>query len=152
MVTDNPPRTANRAGFLESDRIRTLDLPQDGRLLTCAKSIEAAMKVETGADVRRACAEFLDAASEFYRVPACGLRVLAARPLRVRENWSTELFGGCHEFCQHLGIQERRAAGSRGRPIDEAISPILSNGQLQSDPEPISHSHFHGSVEMVCDH
>jgi len=29
MLTDAPPRKANRAGFLESARIRTLDLPQD---------------------------------------------------------------------------------------------------------------------------
>jgi hypothetical protein len=94
MITDAPPRKANhRAGFLESDRIKTLDLPQDGRLLTIAQSIESAMKSGTTVDVRRACAEFLDAASEFYRVPACGIRVLASRPLRVRENWSTELFG-----------------------------------------------------------
>jgi hypothetical protein len=88
MISDAPPRKANqRTGFLESDRIKTLDLPQGGSLLTIAKSIESAMKDGRSTDVRRACAEFLDAASEFYRVPACGLRVLAARPLRVRENW-----------------------------------------------------------------
>jgi hypothetical protein len=138
VLTDAPPTKSNRPGFLESDRIKTLDLPQDGRLLTCAKSIEAAMKVETRVDVRRACAEFLDAASEFYRVPECGVRVLAARPLRVRENWSTELFGDynhetmvirvwmrtairkeitsfgtllstlCHEFCHHLDYRKFR--------------------------------------------
>jgi hypothetical protein len=27
LVTDAPPRIANQAGFLESDRIRTLDIP-----------------------------------------------------------------------------------------------------------------------------
>jgi hypothetical protein len=32
MLTDAPPRKANPSGFLESDQIRTLDLPQDGRL------------------------------------------------------------------------------------------------------------------------
>jgi hypothetical protein len=135
MVTDNPPRTANRAGFLESDRIKTLDLPQDECLRTGAKSIESVMKLGTSADVRRACVKFLDAASDFYRVPDCGVRVLAARPLRVRENWSSELFGDytpqtmlirvwmrtavrkeitsfgtflstlCHEFCHHLDFQ-----------------------------------------------
>ena len=87
-------------------------------------------------DVRRTCAEFLDATSEFYKVPACGFRVLAARPLRVRERWATELFGDytpetmliriwmrtavrnevtsfgtflstlCHEFCHHLDFQK----------------------------------------------
>ena len=93
MLTDAPPRKANRAGFLESDRIKTLDLPQDGHLLTVAKSIESAMKDGTSMDVRRTCAEFLAASSRFYNVPDCGIRVLAARPLRVREHWTSELFG-----------------------------------------------------------
>ena len=93
MLTDAPPRKTNSAGFLESDRIKTLDLPQDGRLPTITKSIDFAMKSETSAHVRNACAEFLAVASEFYEVPPCGVRVLAARPLRVRERWTTELFG-----------------------------------------------------------
>ena len=93
MLTDAPPRKANRAGFLESDRMSALDLPQDGRLLAITKSVEEAMKAGSGADVRRTGAEFLAATSEFYRTPTCGIRVLAARPLRVRENWATELFG-----------------------------------------------------------
>jgi len=137
MLTDAPPRKANhRAGFLESDRSRTLDLPQDGCLPAISQSIESAMKAGATADVRRACAEFLTAASEFYEVPTCGIRVLSARPLRVRESWSTELFGDytpetmlirvwmrtavrkevtsfgtflstlCHEFCHHLDYQK----------------------------------------------
>ena len=136
MLTDAPPRKANRAQFLESDQMKTLDLPQDGRLISITKCIEVAMKAEKNAAVRRACAEFLEAASEFYGVRACGIRVLAARPLRVRESWSTELFGDydpetsmirvwmrtavrkqitsfgtflstlCHEFCHHLDYQK----------------------------------------------
>jgi hypothetical protein len=136
MLTDAPPRKANRSGFLESDRIKTLDLPKDGYLPRIAKSIEDAMKAGKTADVRRACAEFLAIASEFYEVPVCGVRVLAARPLRVREQWMTELFGDygpdnmlirvwmrtavrkevtsfgtfvstvCHEFCHHLDFQK----------------------------------------------
>ena len=135
MITDAPPRNSNRTGFLESDRIRTLDLPQDGRLPAIAKSIESAMKTGKSADVRRACAEFLAETSGFYGTPICGVRVLAAWPLRVRENWTTELFGDykpetmlirlwiwtavrkeitsfgtflstlCHEFCHHLDYQ-----------------------------------------------
>lgn len=136
MLTDAPPRKANRAGFLESDQTRTLDLPQDGSLLTITKSIESAMRRGKSTDVRRTCADFLKAASEFYKVADCGIRVLAARPLRVRESWSTELFGDytpetmlirvwmrtavrkevtsfgtflstlCHEFCHHLDYQK----------------------------------------------
>jgi hypothetical protein len=33
MITDAPPKKANREGCLESDRIKTLETPQDGRLL-----------------------------------------------------------------------------------------------------------------------
>jgi hypothetical protein len=136
MLTDAPPRKANRAGFLESDQTRTLDLPQDGSLLTITKSIESAMRRGRSTDVHRTCADFLKAASEFYKVADCGIRVLAARPLRVRESWSTELFGDytpetmlirvwmrtavrkevtsfgtflstlCHEFCHHLDYQK----------------------------------------------
>ncbi len=135
MITDAPPRKADRAGFLESDRITTLDLPQDGCLLAVAKSIGPAMNAGQSASVRRACTEFLGVASEFYNVPDCGVRVLSARPLRVRERMATELFGDyapetilvrvwmrtavrkeitsfgtflstiCHEFCHHLDYQ-----------------------------------------------
>ena len=135
MLTDIPPRNANRDGFLKSDLIRTLDLPQDGRLLPLAKSIDLAMTDGTTAAVRRACVDFLSATSEFYSVPQCGVRVLASRPLRVREHSVTELFGDyapesmlirvwtrtavrkeitsfgtvlstlCHEFCNHLDFQ-----------------------------------------------
>jgi hypothetical protein len=132
MLTDTPPRTANRAGFLESDQTRTLVLPPNDRLPAISRSLEAAMKTDKAAEVRRVCAEFLAVAAEFYHTPACGIRVLAARPLRVRESWVTELFGDynpgtmlirlwmrtavrkeitsfgtllntlCHEFCHHL--------------------------------------------------
>lgn len=112
--------------------MKTLDLPRDGRLLIIAKSIESIMQTGKTADVRRPCMEFLTEISEFYKTPMCGVRVLAARPLRVREHWTTELFGDyhietmlirlwmrtairkevtsfgtflntlCHEFCHHL--------------------------------------------------
>ena len=136
MLTDAPPRTSYLTGFRESDRITTLDLPEDARLSDIAKAIESAMKSDQIRNLRRACAEFLKFASEFYHVPDCGVRVLAARPLRVREQWTTELFGDydpeamlirvwmrtavrkdvtsygtflstlCHEFCHHLDYKK----------------------------------------------
>lgn len=94
------------------------------------------MKEGTTADVRRPCDALLAQLSTFYQVPDCDIRVLAARPLRVRENWTSELFGDytpdtmlirvwmrtavrkeitsfgtflstlCHEFCHHLDFQK----------------------------------------------
>ena len=95
MVTDRlPQREPLRAQFLASDRRKALDLPADDRLRRPAKFIEEAMQSGQPALVRRACTEFLAAAAGFYQVPATPLRVLAARPLRVRESgWSSELFG-----------------------------------------------------------
>ena len=138
MLTDAPPRKGNRSDFLQSDRIRTLDLPQDRMLLAITKSIESAMQSGSSADVGPTCAGFLDTASDSYKIPSCGFRALAARPLRVRENWASELFGDynpesmliriwmrtavrkeitsfgtflstlCHEFCHHLDFQRFR--------------------------------------------
>ena len=44
VLTDAPPKKTNRAGFLQSDRIKILDLPQDGRLPRITKSIQAAIR------------------------------------------------------------------------------------------------------------
>src|ERR1700747_3255224 len=93
MLTDAPPRKANRAQFLESDQMKTLDLPKLGRLPTITKSVESAMTGGKGSAVRNTCADFLATASAFYEVPTCGIRVLAARPLRTRERGTFELFG-----------------------------------------------------------
>jgi hypothetical protein len=142
MLTDASPRDEHRARFLKSDGLTTLDLPENGSLPRIAKSIEAAMKTGKTASVRATCAEFLVEVSQFYRVPPCGVRVLAARPLRVREHWATELFGDyhpetlvirlwmrtairkevtsfgtflstlCHEFCHHLDFHLFRFADS----------------------------------------
>jgi hypothetical protein len=131
MLTDAPPRK-NRSGFLESDRIKTLDVPKNAAWTEIAERLESAMKSDRIRDVRSACTEFLATASNFYEVPTCGVRVLAARPLRTRERGTFELFGDysphamlirvwmrtavrkevtsfgtflstlCHEFCHHL--------------------------------------------------
>ena len=136
MITDPPPRNSHLTAFKESDRITTLDVPADDHLPRIAESIESAMKDENTAMVRRACVEFLATAAQFIGVPKCSVRVLAARPLRVRERWTTELFGDyapetmsirvwlrtavrkevtsfgtflstlCHEFCHHLDFQK----------------------------------------------
>jgi hypothetical protein len=135
MLTD-PPSRKNRVQFLESDRIRTLDLPRNGTLAEIAQRLEFAMNSDRIRDVRSACTAFLTSASNFYRVPTCGVRVLAARPLRTREHGTFELFGDyapdsmlirvwmrtavrkevtsfgtfvstlCHEFCHHLDFQK----------------------------------------------
>jgi hypothetical protein len=132
MFTDAPPRSKDLQRFSESDRINTLALPEDARRLPeIAKNIEAAMQTGETKGVRTACVEFLSTAADFYKVPKCDVRVLAARPLKGHE-WTYELFGDyapatmlmrlwmrtaikkevtsygtflstlCHEFCHHL--------------------------------------------------
>ena len=52
------------------------------------------MKAEERNTARKACTEFLAASADFYHIPTPAIRVLASRPLRVREGgWSSELFG-----------------------------------------------------------
>jgi hypothetical protein len=136
MLTDAPPRKKNRAFFLASDRLKSIDLPADGPLLGISQAIESAMESGSMRDVRRHSAEFVATVSDFYRVPKCDVQILAARPLRTRRGWRTELFGDyhptsmlirvwmktavrreitsfgtflstlCHEFCHHLDFQQ----------------------------------------------
>lgn len=142
MLTDAPPKRKKRQAFLTSDRSSSLELPADGRLIEIAASLEAAMKAGAASEATRACANFLSAAYEFYRVPPCEVRVLAGRPLRVWERSTTELFGDyhpdtmlirvwmrtairkdvtsfgtflstlCHEFCHHLDFHRFRYGDS----------------------------------------
>ena len=98
MLTERAPKSpALRAEFLKSDALTALSVPSDDRLVELGKSITAALEQEAAASVRAACSGFLAAAAEFYEVETPGIRVLAARPLRVREGgWASELFGDYH--------------------------------------------------------
>jgi hypothetical protein len=95
MVTDRPPRQpAALTQYQHSDRLITLDLPPDDRLSGAACEIAAAMESGRTAAVKLACAEFLRVTADFYRVRSPLIRVLAARPRRVREGGlAIELFG-----------------------------------------------------------
>jgi hypothetical protein len=142
MLTDAPPRRKNLTRFLDSDRLRIIPLPADGKLPQIAAEIESAMTEGASTDVRRTCDAFLASVADFYGVPRCGIKVLAARPLRVREYSTAELFGDyqpathlirvwmrtavrkdvtsfgtflstlCHEFCHHLDFQRLQLRNS----------------------------------------
>jgi hypothetical protein len=98
MVTDPVPKNARlQVEYARSDELRALELPSDDRLLAAARGIEEALAAEQVAPARKACIAFLAAASEFYGVAAPQVRVLRARPIRVREgDWGVELFGDYH--------------------------------------------------------
>jgi hypothetical protein len=111
MLTDRPPRNpALLTKFLESDQLGSLELPPDDRLRTPAKSIAEAMTTGKSTALRRACNEFLMAASDFYEVRRPEVRVLAARPVRVREGgWAIELFGDYHPKTMLIRVWMRTA-------------------------------------------
>jgi hypothetical protein len=98
MVTDSLPKTDRlRAEYLRSDQMHSLRLPPDDRLVGAASSLEEALATEETSRVRIACDTFLAAAAEFYDVATPQVRVLRARPIRVREDgWGVELFGDYH--------------------------------------------------------
>src|SRR5271157_5255527 len=95
MLTERAPRkTALRAEFQKSDLLTSLPVPPDDRLHEQANSIAAVLEEGTAAGLHPVCAAFLNVGADFYGVERPGIRVLAARPLRVREGgWASELFG-----------------------------------------------------------
>jgi len=133
VVTDPVPVRGNkRKEYDRSDALKSLAVPIDDRFH--APEIEAALSSESTALMRTACSTFLKEAAVFYGVPPPNVRVLAARPLKVYETGSMELFGDydlkthvirvwtrtairhqvtsfgtffstlCHEFCHHLDL------------------------------------------------
>lgn len=95
MVTDALPNTLRlRTEYEKSDGMSRLPLPDDDRFVTATLCIEEALASEEVAPVRKACMAFVSAAAEFYGVAVPQVRVLRARPIKVREGgWGTELFG-----------------------------------------------------------
>jgi len=95
MLTERAPRNAEwREQFRKSDLLTSLPVPPDARLVEPAKSVALALEEGAAAHLLPACAAFLSVAADFYGVQGPGIRVLAARPLRVREGgWASELFG-----------------------------------------------------------
>src|SRR6266496_94513 len=126
MLTDSPPRKAQLARFNESDRIATLPLPPHAAWLVPAQSIEAGMKTGNAQKVRGGCEQFLELLSRFYQVSPCGIRVLASRPLRIRENWSSELFGDYHPSAMAIRVWMRTAtSGKRSTQLPCATLPKI---------------------------
>ena len=126
MFTDQPPRLqALLAQFRASDQLASIDLPQDDRLREPAKAIEAAMRSEALRTVRKACTEFLIVAADFYRVPKPAVRVLSARPLRVREGgWTTEFFGDYHPEENLIRVWMRTAVRKRVTSFGTFLSTL----------------------------
>ncbi len=111
MFTDRLPADESlRVEYFKSDRLHTLDVPQDGRLRAPATHIQAAMESGESRAVRKPCEEFLFAAADFYGVARPQIRVPAARPLRVREGgWAIELFGDYHPEKKLIRVWMRTA-------------------------------------------
>jgi hypothetical protein len=124
MLTDAPPRRKNLRAFTESDQLVSLPLPTDDGLMRIAGSIEAAMKAGRGGQVLDASEEFLNAVSQFYQVRKCGLRVLAARPVRVREYSAFELYGDYHPDTVLIRVWMRTAVHKRVTSFGTFLSTL----------------------------
>jgi len=114
--------------------MKTLLIPENNRLHAFAFEIEAALSSELKKQVQSSCDDLVAEAATLFHVPRPKVRVLDARPRRVYETGSSELFGDyhqdtvlirvwmrtavrkrvtsfgtflstlCHEFCHHLDI------------------------------------------------
>jgi len=125
MLTDSPPRKAKLGRFSDSDRITTLALPIDDESLTAVQSIAAGMKTGNAQQVRVACEQFLQSLSRFYQVSPCGIRVLASRPLRVHENWSSELFGDYDPSTMAIRVWMRTAVKKEVTSFGTFLSTLV---------------------------
>ena len=155
MLTDRPPRKKTlSAEFLASDGLEILEVPADDRLFLPAKAIETALKSGEGPPVRRACSEFLTAVAAFYQVRAPQLRVLAARPWRVREGgWATELFGDYDPETTIIRVWMRTAVRKQVTSYGTFFSTLVHEFCHHLDIEKLGFSdspHTRGFYERVA--
>ena len=133
MVTDAPPRKKNRNLFTESDRVNTLGLPTDDRLRRIATAIETAIEIGKTPGVFALSREFLDTAADFYQVKHCNLRVLEARPLRVKERSTLELFGDYHPDTILIRVWMKTA-------VRKEVTSFVSSSGLPAIPGLLAHA------------
>ncbi|HTS68966.1 MAG TPA: hypothetical protein VMO17_08270 [Terriglobia bacterium] len=126
MLTERAPRSAAlRKEFLRSDALASLPVPPDGRLVEAAKTIASALEEGTPSCLQPACAEFLISAANFYGVEKPGIRVLAARPVRVREGgWASELFGDYSPETLQIRVWMRTAVRKRVTSVGTFLSTL----------------------------
>lgn len=137
MVTDPVPRPKGRKEeYARSDELGALVIGEDSRLPEIALLLEQALETGETRPVWLASSAFVVEAARLFEVQAPEVKVLAARPLRSREGYATELFGDydldsalirvwmrtavhkrvtafgtflstlCHEFCHHLDLKK----------------------------------------------
>jgi hypothetical protein len=126
MFTDRLPIDESlRVEYFKSDHLLALDVPQDDRLLAPVARIRPALESAEPRALRNACAEFLFAAADFYGVARPRIRVLAARPLRVREGgWATELFGDYHSEKKLIRVWMRTAVRNQVTSLGTFLSTL----------------------------
>ena len=84
MITDPVPgRGSKRKEYERSDAMRSLAVPVDDQFH--ASAIDSALSSGSTAAVRASCEAFLAETAGFYAVSSPELRVLAARPMKIRE-------------------------------------------------------------------
>ena len=80
MPTDRPPaKTALLQEFRRSDQLDALDVPLDDRLVATAQAIETAMASGGKPSGQPPVSEFLNKASDSYKVCSSPVHILASK-------------------------------------------------------------------------
>ena len=125
MITDPRPRIiARRTEYDRSDQMKTLSIPGGNRFQILAFEIESALSSELKKQVQSSCNGFVAEAATIFHVPRPKVRVLDARPLRVYETGSSELFGDYHEDTSLIRVWMRTAVQKRVTSFGTFLSTL----------------------------
>ena len=135
MITDQiPDDSQEKDEYLRSDVMRTMPLPapEPARLLSA--QLEVAMKAENRREIERLCNAIASYVSESFAIAAPKVKILGARPLKVKRYEADELYADydfetakirlwmrtavlekmtsfgtllstlCHEICHHIDV------------------------------------------------
>ncbi|MBN2243539.1 MAG: hypothetical protein JW793_12710 [Acidobacteria bacterium] len=125
MITDPRPRIiARRDEYDRSDKMAALSIPDPNTLHALSLKIESALSSESTQQAQSTCGSLLAEASGLFHVPRPKVRVLDARPLRVYETGSSELFGDYHEGTALIRVWMRTAIRKRVTSFGTFLSTL----------------------------
>ena len=110
MITDPVPRGAKKNEYERSDALLRMPLPPAEELQAYTRQMAELLADGKTGPVREAAGKLLGLLSQFYEVPAPGVRVLGVRPHRVTRGVCTyQLFGDYTPSTQQIRVWMRTA-------------------------------------------
>lgn len=133
MLTDKVPRNEDKKReYSRSDTMRAINLPPAEPARTQTLHLKEALAVGNRKAVQLACKEIIKMLADFYEVKPPTIKVLAARPRKVTEDWVYETFGDYDPDTLEIRLWMRTAVQKKPTSYGTLLHPFMSLSRHQN--------------------